>query len=91
MTSTEQTKLQALTGALLYYTRAVDNKILVALGTIATKTRASANKTKSLMIHLLNYVSAHSNDGLICGKSEILVPTYICEKMRQFHILAEQF
>lgn len=35
-----QTKLQVIAGALLCYTRAVDNKILVALGTIATQTHA---------------------------------------------------
>ena len=66
---TEQTKIQALTSALLYYVRAVDNKILVILGIIATKTHAPTIKTKSLMTHLLNYVSACPNDSLICRKS----------------------
>ena len=76
LSSTKQMKLQALTSALLYYARAVDNKILVILGTIATKTHAPAIKTKSLMTHLLNYVSTYPNDGLICRKSKMQLAAY---------------
>ena len=71
MSLTKQTKLQALIGALLYYARAIDNKVLVTLGTIATKIHAPVIKTKSLMTHLLNYVPTYPNDGLIYRKSKM--------------------
>ena len=41
-----KTKLQAITGALLHYARAVDNKLLVALGSIATKFTPQQKKPK---------------------------------------------
>ena len=48
----ETTKLQAITGTLLHYARAVDNKMLVDLGSIVTQTHALTKKTFDLITHL---------------------------------------
>ena len=64
-------RMQAITGALLCYARAVDNKLLVALGTIATQTHAPTQRTAQLVDHLLNYVATYPNDGIIYRKSDM--------------------
>ena len=54
----ERTKrTQVITGALLHYARAVDNKLLVALGTIATQTHSPTKFTANETDYLLDYVA----------------------------------
>ena len=69
LSSTEQTRIQIIVGALLYYARAVDNKLLVALGSIATQTHLPTQMTQDSINQLLNYVSTYPNDGVIYRKS----------------------
>ena len=76
LSSDDKTKLQAITGALLYYAQAVDNKILVALGSIATQTHAPTKKTADIVNHLLNYLATYSNDGIIYQKSHMQLATH---------------
>ena len=64
LSTTDQTRLQAITGALSGYARAVDNELLVALGLIAMKTHAPTTLTDVIMTHLLNYVHTYPNDGI---------------------------
>jgi len=69
LTLKETTDVQAIAGCLLCYARAVDNKLLVALGSIATKTHAPTQQTSTTTDHLLDYVATHPNDGIIYRKS----------------------
>jgi len=58
-------RIQDIVGALLYYARAVDNKILTALNAIAAR-QANANEaTEQTVHHLLDYCSTYLNDGTI--------------------------
>ena len=61
--------IQTVVGALLYYGCAVDNKLLVALGTIATQAAASTKQTKEAVTQLLNYVATYPNDAIIYRES----------------------
>ena len=47
--------VQAIVGALLYYARAVDNKLLVALSTIGGQQSAATEKTNKAINQLLDY------------------------------------
>ena len=47
------TRIQEILGVLLYYARAVDNTLLVALGSLASAPRSEA--TADALVHLLNY------------------------------------
>ena len=67
----ETTTMQTITGCLLHYDRAVDNKLLVALGSITTQTHSPTQKTLGIITHLLNYVCTHPNDGIVYRKSQM--------------------
>ena len=71
MSLKETATIQAITGCLLCYARAVDNKLLVALGSITTQTHSPTQRTSLITNHLLNYVSTYPNDGIIYSKSQM--------------------
>jgi hypothetical protein len=55
------THLQEVLGTLLYYARAVDLTMLVAIGTLATEQSTGTEKTLANLVHLLNYCATHPN------------------------------
>ena len=52
-------QLQAIIGMLLYYARAVDSTMLVALGTLAASQTNGTQATLDAAIKLLNYAASH--------------------------------
>lgn len=52
-------RIQEVVGALLFYARAVDNTMFVALGTIASAQAKATKDTAKAMVHLLNYAATH--------------------------------
>lgn len=52
-------RLQEVVGVLLYYARAVDITMLVALGTIAAAQSKGTQTTMQAVVHLLNYAATH--------------------------------
>ncbi len=68
----EETKyIQAVTGTLLYYARAVDSTILPALSSLATKQAKPMQKTIETVKQLLN----------CCATREEAIITYVASKM----------
>jgi hypothetical protein len=55
------TRLQEIIGILLYYRRAINNTILVALGSLAAAQTKGTLATSKAAIHLLNYAASHPN------------------------------
>ena len=55
----EITKIQQVVGSLLYYARAVDPTLLVALGSIASEQNKPTAKTAEAITKILNYVATH--------------------------------
>jgi hypothetical protein len=53
------TRIQEITGTLLFYSRAIDCTMLVALGTIASNQSKGAHATGQALTQLLNYAAAH--------------------------------
>jgi hypothetical protein len=51
------TRIQEIIGVLLYYARAVDNTLLVALGSLASAPKSEA--TAEAIVQLLNYCATH--------------------------------
>ena len=68
---TEKTYVQAVTGTLLYYARAVDSTILTALNTIATQQAAPTESTLEEVKQLLDY----------CASQEEAIVTYNASDM----------
>jgi hypothetical protein len=55
----ELTRIQEIVGTLLFYGRAIDSTMLVALGTIASKQTRGTKSTAQAVTQLLNYAAAH--------------------------------
>ncbi len=56
--------IQKFVGALLYYARVVDNKLLVAISTISTRQSNTTVATEQAGNLFLNYVATYPNDGI---------------------------
>ena len=55
----ELTRIQQVVGTLLYYARAVDSAMLVALNSIANDQAAATTETNIDINHLLDYAATH--------------------------------
>ncbi len=58
-------RIQEIVGSLLYYTHAVDNKLLVALSAIAARQAEATVATEQAVGLLLDYVATYPNDGIV--------------------------
>ncbi len=66
-------RIQEIVGSLLYYARAVDNKLLVALSAIAAR-QAKATVAAEQVVHLLlDYVANYPNDGIVYRTSDMIL------------------
>jgi len=52
-------RLQQIVGTLLYYARAVDSSMLVALGSLAEEQTKGTSNTEAAALHLLDYAATH--------------------------------
>jgi hypothetical protein len=59
--ATAKKLIQEIVGVFLYYGRAVDNTMLVALSAIATAQNSGTEKTMDAVVQLLNYAASHPN------------------------------
>ena len=57
-------RVQAIVGELLYYARAVNNKLLVGLGAIVAQQSAATKKPHAVIDQLLDHVATYPNDGI---------------------------
>jgi hypothetical protein len=59
LTATQCTEIQKITGSVLYYSRAVEPTVIMALNDIATEQTAATEKTKTAAGQLLDYLATH--------------------------------
>jgi hypothetical protein len=69
-------RVQGIVGALLYYARAVDNKLLHALSEIGTQQAAATEATNDRVNHLLDYCSTYPNDGILYRASNMILAAH---------------
>jgi hypothetical protein len=67
------TRLQEIVGVLLYYRRAIDSTMLVALSTLASSQANGAKETAKSATHLLNYAAMHPDAILRYRSSDMLL------------------
>ena len=65
-------RVQGIVGYQLYYARAVDNKIFVALITIGSQQPSATKRTLAAIYQLLDYVVTYPNDS-IAYRASIMV------------------
>jgi hypothetical protein len=73
LNKSEITKLQEIIDVLLYYSRAIDSTMLVALGTLASAQAHDTQSTMKAATHLLNYAATHPNATLRYHASDMLL------------------
>ncbi len=66
-------RVQKIIRFLLYYARAVDNKLLVALNAISTQQAKATVHTEQLVEMLLNYITTYPNDGIVYSASDMIL------------------
>lgn len=65
------TRLQEIIGVFLYYARAIDSTMLVALGTLASAQSKGTEATAIAITQLLNYAATHSNTTITFHASDM--------------------
>ena len=73
LSTPNKTKIQQIIGCLLYYARALDNTMLVALNTIAQSQSNPTQHTAKLCHQLLDYCATYPNAELRCHKNEMIL------------------
>jgi hypothetical protein len=72
--STEGVKrIQGIIGALLYYARAVDNKLLASLSTLSSQQATATEATGVAMNQLLDYLATYPDDGTTYCTSDMIL------------------
>jgi hypothetical protein len=71
-------RVQKIIGSLLYYARAVKNKLLGALNAISTQQAKAMLHTEQLVERLLNYIATYPNDGIVYRVSDMV----LCAQMQ---------
>ena len=66
-------RIQEIVGSLLYYARAVDNKLLVTLSAIASRQAQATVTTEQAVNLLLDYVATYPNDGIVYRASDMIL------------------
>ena len=74
--ATDKTFIQQVLGVLLYYGRAVDSTVLVAIGSIASAQATPTAQTLELTRILLDYVATHPDAILTYEKSDMVVAVH---------------
>ena len=69
-------RIQGIVGSLLYYARAVDNKLLVALSTISAQQAKATQATADAVHQLLDYVATYPNDGITYKASSMVLAAH---------------
>jgi len=69
-------RIQEIVGSLLYYARAVDNKLLVALSAIAARQSYATVATEQAVHLLLNYVATYPAADIVYRSSDMILCTH---------------
>ena len=70
------TRVQRIVGRLLYFARAVNNKLLVGLSAIGAQQAAATEETNEAISQLLDYVATYPNDGITYRASDMVLATH---------------
>jgi hypothetical protein len=66
-------RIQGIIGALLYYTRAVDNKLLATLSALSSQQSTTTKATNVAINQLLNYLATYPNYGTRYCTSDMIL------------------
>ena len=70
------TRVQAIVGELLYYSRAVHNILLVGLSAIGSQQVAATEQTAAAIDQILDYVATYLKDGITYRASDMILESH---------------
>ncbi len=70
-------RIQKITGSILYYARAVDMTVLMALSTIAMSQAKPTENTMERCVQLLNYLATHANAKIRFNASDMIMNIHL--------------
>jgi hypothetical protein len=73
LTATQCTEIQRITGSILYYSRAVDSTLLMALNEIAMEQTAATGKMETAAGQLLDYLATHPDAKIHFQASDMIL------------------
>ena len=65
--------VQGIVGALLYYARAMDNKLLVGLSAIGSQQASATQRTNETINQILDYCATYPSDGILYRSSDMVL------------------
>ena len=66
-------RVQGIVGTLLYYTRAVDNKLLVGLSAIGSQQASATQRTNEAIYQILDYCATYPSYGILYRSSDMVL------------------
>ena len=69
-------RVQGIVGSLLYYARAVDNKLLATLSAISSQQAKATENTARAVNQLLDYVATYPSDGITFRASNMILAAH---------------
>ena len=69
-------RVQAIVGALLYYGRAVYNKLIISLSDLGSTQAAATELTKTDISQLLDYLSTYPDDSILYRSSDMILSAH---------------
>ena len=69
-------RVQSIVGELLFYCRAVDNKLLVGLSELGQQQASATEATKDAITQLLDYVATYTSDGITYRASGMVLASH---------------
>ena len=69
--------MKSIVGALLFYGRAVGNKLLVALGELGQQQASATEATNDSITQLLDYVATYPSDDITCRASGMVLSAHL--------------
>ena len=72
----DKTKMQQLVRSLLYYTRAVDPTLLVAINTILRQQSTPTRQTVAMITQILDYVATNPHATMVYIPSDMILKVH---------------
>ena len=70
-------RVQGIIGSLLYYARAVDNKLLATLSALSSQQAHATKNTETVVAQLLDYVATYPTDGITYRASSMVLTAHL--------------
>ena len=83
--ATDTKHIQEILSTLLFCAHAVNNTMLMAIGTIATQQSKGTQQTMQAIVHLLNYCATHDPNAVVHFCASDMVLWDVCHFYHLFH------